>query len=322
MHKLRRFYYNNKTKIWAVILFIVFLIIILQVANYIVGQSNEKTNNNLTNNFIENNTTNTISNSNKNTSVTTEKSAVTGEILQKEQIQIASNLIEEFISLCNNQNPEEAYNLLSDECKEANFKDVETFKKLYYNENFNGNTKKTATIENWVSNIYKVDISDDVLVTGKVTDIKTRDYMTIVNQNGEYKLNIHSFIEKEMINKEQTVDNITFKIISKNVYMDYEEYTIQVKNGSDNTILLDSMQSTKSIYLEDTNSIKYYCYTNEIINEFLKVNKGASTQLKIRFMRSFSSSAKRVSLVFSDIILNYTGSIDKNIIREKITLDT
>lgn len=322
MHKLRRFYYNNKTKIWAVILFIVFLIIILQVANYIVGQNNEKKNNNLTNNLIVDNTTNTISNSNKNTSVTTEKSAVTGEILQKEELQIVNDLIEQFISLCNNRNPEGAYNILSDECKEAKFKDVEVFKKLYYNENFSGNTKKTATIENWVSNIYQVDISDDILATGKISDVKTRDYMAIVNQNGEYKLNIHSFIEKEMINKEQTVDNITFKIISKNVYMDYEEYTIQVENGSDKTILLDSMQSTKSIYLEDTNSVKYYCYTNEIISEFLKVNKGASTQLKIRFMRSFSSSAKRVSLVFSDIILDYTGSIDKSINRQQITLDT
>lgn len=321
MHKLRRFYYENKLKIWSISLLILFLIIILQVANYIAGQNNKK-NNNLSNNLIENNTTNTISNSNKNTSVTTEKSAVTGGIVQKEELQIVNDIIEKFISFCNNKNIEEAYNLLSEECKEAKFKDVETFKKIYYNENFSGNTKKTATIENWVSNIYIVDISDDILATGKISDLKTRDYMTIVNQNGEYKLNIHNFIEKEMINKEQTVDNITFKIISKNIYIDYEEYTIQVKNGSDNTILLDSMQSTKSIYLEDINSVKYYCYTNEIISEFLKVNKGASTQLKIRFMKSFSSSAKRTSLVFSDIILNYTGSIDNSTSRQQIALDT
>ncbi|MCI8273936.1 MAG: hypothetical protein HFJ55_07685 [Clostridia bacterium] len=330
MHKLRRFYYNNKTKIWAAILFITFLIIILQVINYVVGLSNNKKaeellNNNTTVNSNTNSGTNTTTNTtqkeNSNTSVTSEKSGVTGVIVQKEQLERASNLIDSFITFCNEQKLEEAYNLLSDECKEENYKTIDKFINLYYKENFSSNVKTTAVIENWVSNIYLVDMSEDMLSTGKVSTAKKRDYMTIVQQNGEYKLNIHSFIDREEINKEWNANNITFKVVSKNIYMDYEEYVVQVNNMSGNSILLDTMKSTKTIYLEDANKAKFYCYTNEIIKDFLNISNGSSSQLKLRFMRKYSSSRKDVSLIFSDIILNYNGTIDGNTERRKVTLN-
>ena len=319
MHKLIKFYYDNKTKIIKIGLLIIFILLIIQLMNYIAKLNNQKEEKGTLISTEQNN--NDSNKENTNTSVTTEKSAVTGEVVDKEQITNAQNIIEQFVSYCNNGETEKAYNLLSKDCKNEVYKNLNIFETLYYKENFGGNIKKTATIENWFGNTYTVYISADIMATGKIEDTKKRDYYTLVDEEGSTKLNINSFIKKENINKEQTENNITYKIISKNVYMDYEEYTVQVQNGSENTILLDSMQSTKTIYLEDEKSVKYYCYTNEIISEFLKVNKGASTQLKLRFMRSYSSSQKNVSLVFSDIIMNYTGSKDKAISREKVMLN-
>lgn len=319
MHKLIKFYYDNKTKIIKIGLLIIFILLIIQLMNYIAKLNNQKEEKGTLISTEQNN--NDSNKENTNTSVTTEKSAVTGELVDDKQITNAQNIIEQFVSYCNNGETEKAYNLLSKDCKDEVYKSLEAFETLYYKENFGGNIKKTATIENWFGNTYAVYISTDIMATGKIEDTKKRDYYTLVDEDGSTKLNINSFIKKENINKEQTENNITYKIISKNVYMDYEEYTVQVQNGSENTILLDSMQSTKTIYLEDEKSVKYYCYTNEIISEFLKVNKGASTQLKLRFMRSYSSSQKNVSLVFSDIITNYTGSKDKTISREKVMLN-
>ena len=319
MHKLIKFYYDNKTKIIKIGLLIIFILLIIQLMNYIAKLNNQKEEKGTLISTEQNN--NDSNKENTNTSVTTEKSAVTGELVDKEQITNAQNIIEQFVSYCNNGETEKAYNLLSKDCKNEVYKNLNIFETLYYKENFGGNIKKTATIENWFGNTYTVYISADIMATGKIEDTKKRDYYTLVDEEVSTKLNINSFIKKENINKEQTENNITYKIISKNVYMDYEEYTVQVQNGSENTILLDSMQSTKTIYLEDEKSVKYYCYTNEIISEFLKVNKGASTQLKLRFMRSYSSSQKNVSLVFSDIIMNYTGSKDKAISREKVMLN-
>ena len=319
MHKLIKFYYDNKTKIIKIGLLIIFILLIIQLMNYIAKLNNQKEEKGTLISTEQNN--NDSNKENTNTSVAAEKSAVTGELVDKEQITNAQNIIEQFVSYCNNGETEKAYNLLSKDCKNEVYKNLNIFETLYYKENFGGNIKKTATIENWFGNTYTVYISADIMATGKIEDTKKRDYYTLVDEEGSTKLNINSFIKKENINKEQTENNITYKIISKNVYMDYEEYTVQVKNGSENSILLDSMQSTKTIYLEDEKSVKYYCYTNEIISEFLKVNKGASTQLKLRFMRSYSSSQKNVSLVFSDIIMNYTGSKDKAISREKVMLN-
>lgn len=319
MRKLIKYYYDNKVKVWTIIGTIVFIILVIQLANQVVKRNNEKNLNEATINGGTGQTN--VSSKDTNTSVIADKSAVTGERLQEEEISSAQKIIEQFVSYCNNGETEKAYNLLSKDCKDEVYKNLNIFETLYYKENFGGNIKKTATIENWFGNTYTVYISADIMATGKIEDTKKRDYYTLIDEDGSTKLNINSFIKKENINKEQTENNITYKIISKNVYMDYEEYTVQVQNGSENTILLDSMQSTKTIYLEDEKSVKYYCYTNEIISEFLKVNKGASTQLKLRFMRSYSSSQKNVSLVFSDIITNYTGSKDKTISREKVMLN-
>ena len=78
MHNLRRFYYQNKYKIWGVIIFIVLLLLVIQVLNKIASMVNEnKINEAMLNNT---NTANTIiNNSNTNSHITSDKSAVTGE---------------------------------------------------------------------------------------------------------------------------------------------------------------------------------------------------------------------------------------------------
>lgn len=321
MRNLIKFYYDNKLKILTIAGVIIFVIVILQIANQFARRNNEKSYNEYVMNTMTEKTESNSNKSNTNTSVAGERSAVTGEVLQEKEISVAQNTIEQFIAYCNNKEIEKAYNMLSKDCRSEVYKNLEMFETLYYKENFGGNVNKTAKIENWFGSTYTVYISSDIMATGKIEDTRKRDYYTLVDEEGTIRLNINSFVKKENINKEKTENNITYKVISRNIYMDYEEYVVQIQNESENSILLDSMQSTKTIYLENEDFAKYYCYTNEIIGEFLKVNKGASTQLKLRFMRSYNSSQKNVSLVFSDIIMNYNGSKDKTIEREMTKID-
>lgn len=299
MHKLRQFYYQNKTKIKFVVAIIAFILILIQFFNYISRVSNEKeAEETILNNINQNATTES------KTQIETGKSVVTGENINTNILNISNELIQKFITECNNKNIENAYNLLSEDCKNLNYKDIQSFKTLYYDKVFE-NKNKIATIENWINNTYRVNITEDALTTGKVNDKKIQDYITVVRQNNELKLNINGFIETEEINKQQTTNNITFKVLSKNVYMDYEEYTIQVDNNTNNNILLDTQENTKTIYLQDENEVKYYSYSNEIIGTLLKVNKGFSTQVTIKFGRTYSSLAKRIdSIIFSNMILD------------------
>ena len=302
MHKLRRFYYQNKKKIWKIITFIIFIILIIQLLNFIIKTKNknfEKQEN------INIATNNTINNNKNNTQIIANESAVTGNKLPETQLENAQKIIEEFINYCNNNEIEKAYSLLSDDCKKQFYPTINNFYDLYIKEKFSSNIKKVAKIENWIANTYKVDIYEDAMESGNINTDKIQDYITIIKDNNAEKININSFIKSEKINKEETIDNIQFNIIEKNTFLDYEEYKIKVTNNNETTILLDNLESTKTIYVTDTNNIKYYSITNEIVKNLLEIKGGFSTEITIKFYKKYSPTRKTQELIFSNVLFNY-----------------
>lgn len=300
MHKLRKFYYDNKYKIWGIIAFIILLIGIIQITNAILANNNKLNNNTVEKNVIEN-----INSENKDTYFSTDESVVSGEKIDSNKLEKASKAIEEFISECNNGNIEKAYNLLTDDCKNEMYQDIEKFTNYYYNQIFNNNTKKTAIIENWILNTYKVTISDDIMATGGVSMTNVQDYITVIEDDDILKISLNNYVGKEEINKVQVVNDIEFEIVEKDVYMDYEIYTIKVNNNTENNIVLDDLTNTKSIYLEDNNGVKHYAKSSEIIPNLLKINKGFSTQIDIKFNRTLTDESIEInSIVFSAVKFN------------------
>ncbi len=310
MHKLRRFYYKNKEKIWAIIIFIVLVFLSIQLLNKLMRMENQNEQNQL--NGINN--IDTTYSGNGNTHITNEESVVTGEKVDEKDLEDASKVIEEFVSACNNQNIEQAYNLVSTDCKNEMYQNIEKFKTLYYDQIFNTNTKKIANIENWVLNTYRVNILNDMMSTGNLSDQGIQDNITVVEENDELKLNLNNYIGREEINKEQIIDDIKFNIIEKHIYMDYEIYKIKVENQSENNIVLDTLEDPKTIYLQDSNNVKYYAYSNELIDNMLKVNKNFSTEIEVKFSKAYSSSkAEMKSIIFSDVIINNNNTDKKSI---------
>ena len=90
-----------------------------------------------------------------------------------------NNLLEEFVNLCNDGNIEEAYQLLSDECKQNVYPNLEGFANNYVNVVFK--SRKSIDVKNWIKSgdyiTYLVTYSDeDVLSTGDVNNNKFQDY--------------------------------------------------------------------------------------------------------------------------------------------------
>ena len=100
-------------------------------------------------------------------------------------------------------------------------------------------------------------------------------------------------------------DNVDVTVDKIDTYMDYEIYTISVKNNTKNSILLDTGENTKSIYLLDKNNVKYYFYSNEILKNKLIIQSQYSNSLKIKFASPYSSTKKIKSIVFSRFVSNY-----------------
>ena len=315
MGNLRRYYYANKTKIWRGVLIVAFILVIIQVLNYFQGKKNTKVNN-----VSKTNTINTITN---NTSLTTDKSALGTGSVSENQLKSDINIIDGFLSLCNNKKFEEAYKLVSTDCKNNLFTTYEIFKTTYCDKIFN--TYKTYTTENWSGNTYRVKITEDPLATGKTSnDMAIQEYMTIVDENKEKKLNINNYIGRKKINAEKTKNNIKIEVVSSDTYTEYEVYNIRVTNNSEKTIYLDDGEKTSTIYIEDSNELKYNAASGEIIYSTLKIKPGSTVEYAIKYTNTYRANRKINKLVFENLILNYDEYIKnteqyKDVIKFEVT---
>ena len=60
------------------------------------------------------------------------QTVIQGSDVSKEQYEEDKNLVNTFLEFCNNGKVEDAYNLISDECKQESYPTIEQFKKYYY----------------------------------------------------------------------------------------------------------------------------------------------------------------------------------------------
>ena len=296
---IRRYYNQNRKKIWGIIIIIAFAFLMFYLLNYIVDNTKEEENIQITNEI------NYKTNSSK---ITTNQSVVTGENVSSNQLKTQTEVIDQFISYCNEKNLQEAYDLLTDECKEQIYNSLEIFEQAYYNDVFGGETK-TATVENWVDNTYRVRIVDNLLATGKSNDgYSKQDYITVKKVGDEYKLNINNYIGYTEIGETTEQDDIRIEVISKNTFMNYEEYKIKVTNNTDKDIMLDGRSDVRSLYIEDSREKKYSSYNHELTDPMLLVQSGHTNELSIKFYSSYTSNKSIEYMVFSDIVI-YDGQL-------------
>ena len=308
MFGLRRWYYENKGKFWITILIIIAVIFFLQVANNFYKNSNN--NSSEKSSITQNTINNEISGKLEGTGSLINGSGSTNRDLEKH-----TSTIDTFIKYCNEGQVENAYNLLTEECKEEIFSSLESFRNKYFNNVFK--TYKTYSIQNWMRNTYKIKLTEDALTTGKVSSNSSylQEYMTVVEKDSEYKLNINNYIGRIQINKTTTDKGLNITVESKETYMDYSEYTIKIQNTTDSTILLDNGKRADNIYLLDENNVKEYANTGEIIYSSLKLIPKETKKYTFKFSNSYSNTRIMRYFVFKNVIMDYdeyNETIDKN----------
>ncbi len=299
MYKLIRFYNQNRKAIWKMIGIIIVIIIILQLLNYAQKQKAENQKS-----FI-NNTGESVQYNYLDLS--TNKSVLSGEEISRQK-KDSIKIIDEFFAYCNEQKIQEAYDLLTEECKEEMYSSIEIFDEMYYQKVLNGK-KKNISVENWTGNIYKVTINDNFIATGEYSEKnKMQDYITIKDN----KLNINSYIGRVMPEREKRIGDITIKIIREDTYMDYIAYTFEITNNSQKAILLDSLENIDTMYIKDSNEKKDTAYSHELSSDNLLVDEGSQKQITIKYYSKFSSTKRIKKIVFSRFILDYDENLNSN----------
>lgn len=312
MNNLRRLYNQNRKGIWWVIIIIAFFLIILQVTNYFVKRTEEEKNEDVPTNNI-----NISSGNNNQVQLSSDKSVLTGNGVSKTKLDTEVGTITRFLENCKDQKFEEAYNILTDECKEEMYASVEDFREFYY-ENVFESGRVSFEVENWINNTYKVNIIPDMLSTGKSNDgIVKQDYITVKKVNDEYKLNINNYIGRKEIKKTAEQEDIIITVNYVDTYIEYETYNMTVKNKRDTNIALDNLYNERTMYIEDKNEVKYPAYTHEIAKELLILDRGVEKTIDIKYYSRYASTKDIKSLVFSGVILNYDGYLNDGAVGAK-----
>ena len=299
MNNLISWYNQNRKGFWGIIVAAFVIILIAWRLMYIVSNRTINDNTNLSQ-------TSQVDTSNLNSiTLSSDKSAITGKRTTIDKSDIET--IDKFFSFCNSGNIKEAYNLISNECKEEMFSEIKIFQEVYINPVF-GNGKRNISVENWTGKIYMVTLYEDFLATGRYSDNNNlQDYVTVVKDNeGNTKLNINNYVGRKKYDKIATSEGIEIKLLKNDVYMDYEKYTFEIKNNSNYTALLGNIQDEENVsYLVDKNNLKYNAYIHELSYPQMEILGKQVKTITIKYFSEYSSTKRLKSLVFPKVYLNY-----------------
>ena len=296
MRKLLKYWQNNKQKILITIGVIVFVFICIQVANGIVKQQNKNENSNLQN-------TPPIAQD----ITKPEEPILTQKPLNETEKEQNSQIIANFVKLCNEKNIEQAYELLSNGCKEEIYYNIDIFKNNYINTIFS--TEKEYSLELWATfnntTTYQITYYEGNLLQtgGNISEGNFVDYITIVEENSMLKLNIGKLICKEIKNKIAENCGIQVTVQSRSVYMDYEIYRITVKNNTKNTILLNDGTATNIVLLDESDN-EYASLVYEIANNTLILEPGYQKTFDLKFNKIYNANSQIRYMEIRDIYLN------------------
>lgn len=311
MHKLIRFYYRNRLKVWGGILGIIFIIVIIQVMNNIASINLKENKKN-----SEETTFSNVVSYDKESEAIISKDEVPGKYKND-----FAKLINQFFTYCVEHKPQLAYSLISNDTKENLYPTEQLFEELYYAEKFEGD--KQFSFQSWITAgkmyIYKVKIFDNMLTTGKTNDVYYQDFVTISPEEGEYKLNINSLIGIKNINQKYNNNFLEIKVKSSQVFMDYEIYTFEIKNISDKTVKLDSREKTDNVYLVDNKGNKYSALLHENTENDMILEASETKRIDITFSDVYRQGIVIDKIVFDDIIFDYNEE-GENLQREKIEM--
>ena len=294
MHNLLRYYRQNRMKVCIIIFAVIFAFAILKVIQMQAEETKEKRIKEQ-----EETTDNVVSYQNESETIISK-----GNVSETYKDDFGE-IIDEFYTFCINHEPEKAYELLAPDTKKVLYPTQKEFESLYYQDKFEGN--KQYSFQSWSKSsndiyIYKVKIFDNMLESGKKNDQYIEDYITIVPYKDNYLLNINGYIGREQINKKGEIEPITATISVCDNYMEYQNYTIRLKNNTDQTIILDTKQKSKSMYVTDDKNNKFEPIIYENAEDDFILEPQEAKTIQIKFNVAYRQNLNITSVNFTDIV--------------------
>lgn len=302
LNNLFRKYNQNKRGLWTIIIVIVFSYVIIQAVYGLLRNIKEKKREELINQINEN--TQTSSNSNLENNTQDTNSEITTDTTRKN----SKKLIEQFVKYCNNNQIEDAYGMISKDCKTVLFPNINIFKNNYIKKIFNQNKTVKVEKEIYGNGIYKVTYMNNILQSGGKSDKQRIDYIYITDEDENKVLSLNKFLYIKKIGTESKNKKLNIEVIEKQIFIDYEIYTIKITNNTENEILIANQNDVNNINLTDENDVKYSSYIDELATEILVVQQNGTKTINIKFNKTFNTDRKIKYMNFN-VIMDYNAYI-------------
>lgn len=235
------------------------------------------------------------------------------KVPDKQQAPI-EKLIEEYIKYCNNKEYEKAYNMLSSECKNEIYPNIEEFKK-YIDSVFN--TNKIYSIQNY-SNVdktyvYQVNIFEDILATGLTGKDDLQVYsekFVIKDDNGNLKLSIREYIGTEENYQVYEDSYIKVEVQEMAQSYEYQVYKVKLTNRCEHTIVLADKTEKYEIMLELDNENRSI---QNIPDRGVYLNPYETKEMEFKFVKFFDENEDTKSIIFNAVrvLKSYSRLEDK-----------
>lgn len=310
MNKIIRLYNQNRFKVWIGIAVIIFILAIIQVLNNNAKQTD--------------NSQNTAQND-----ISTEKyedesiSLVSGDEVPEEYSSDFGNLIDSFLTYCKENNVDEAYKLLSSDCKRLLYPTKEIFEENYCKGKFK-NEKWDYSFQSWTTKnayIYRIKFFEDMLSTGIANKTYIEDYYSIIKEENTYKLGINGYVGRVNYNNSAEQENIKITVDSADIFMDYSIYNISVENNTERDILLDDRKNTDSTYISNDNGTEFEAFIHEYSDEDLCVKSKETKNLSIKFSSIYTEGLPNKKLTFSSIVTDYEKYLNNNDVQYYVKIE-
>lgn len=292
MNKLVRYWNQNRGKIIMTLAIIAFIIILLQAVKGVLDSQEEERE--------------LVSRVEQTKPI---QSVITGQVISEETTDENMSIVKQFVEYCNDKKYKEAFNMLSEDCKNEFENEINNFTKDFYNKVFSTNKTYKLELIFKKNNMYTYKITyyeNNLLATGgSELNKNIEDYITVFKDNNESKISINGFIAKEEINKSQKIGDIEVIVNSKKVYRTYETYNITIKNYSGKRILINDSEKPDDICLVDQNGEEYASFINEIPVQLLSLATGYQKNLDIKFNKGLNLYRTIEKVKFKNIILDY-----------------
>ena len=233
---------------------------------------------------------------------------ISGSNISKEQYENDKNLVNDFLSFCNKGEVENAYALLSDECKAESYDTIEKFKTLYYNPIFT--QERECNLQSWISTkeytVYKVRYTNAMLSTGVYDPNNVyQDYLTLRKKDNTEKISIGYFIDSEACDVTTQTDILTARVTKRNIYLKYEEYEIEITNRSQATILLSKLDDTNVIMLKGKDNSYHKVNLDPLFSKDLILEPNLKKKITLKFTKDLVANVQPEEIEFRDVVTHY-----------------